>query len=209
LIDRAQRGLLDGADQKRIVPLLRTLVWLQRTLLETRIGLAKLRKILFGKRTSSRRENPDSRPRGRRARAGARMANRTRPAMPGSLAWTQGTGGDRTPIPVRKRDGGSKRQLAPTSKSRYRDLVMAASGRRIIRGPSRCFAPMISTGQAIAAPNAHAAGSIPHDPWCACASSGNRWRKSPTTNWSSCAAGLAAPYSWPTCRPRRAGKPMT
>jgi hypothetical protein len=51
LIDQARQGQLDAAAQQRIVPFLRTLVWLQRTLLETRISLAKLRKILFGKRT--------------------------------------------------------------------------------------------------------------------------------------------------------------
>jgi hypothetical protein len=51
LIQQAEQGRLDAADQKRIVPLLRTLVWLQRTLLETRISLSKLKKLLFGKRT--------------------------------------------------------------------------------------------------------------------------------------------------------------
>ncbi len=51
LIDQAQQGLLDAAAQKRIVALLRTLLWLERTLLETRISLAKLKKVLFGKRT--------------------------------------------------------------------------------------------------------------------------------------------------------------
>ena len=51
LIEQAQQGQLDAAAQKRIVPLLRTLVWLERTLFETRISLSKLRKILFGKRT--------------------------------------------------------------------------------------------------------------------------------------------------------------
>ena len=58
LINQAQRGQLDTAEQKRIVPLLRTLVWLQRTLLETRISLAKLRKILFGKRTEKPARKP-------------------------------------------------------------------------------------------------------------------------------------------------------
>lgn len=46
LIEQAQQGKLDAADQKRIVPLLRTLLWLERTLFETRISLAKLKKIL-------------------------------------------------------------------------------------------------------------------------------------------------------------------
>jgi len=52
LIEQAQQGRLDAVAQKRIVPLLRTLLWLERTLLETRISLVKLRKILFGRRTS-------------------------------------------------------------------------------------------------------------------------------------------------------------
>jgi hypothetical protein len=59
LIEQAQQGKLDAAARKRIVPLLRTLLWLQRTLLETRIGLAKLKKVLFGKRT----EKPTRKPR--------------------------------------------------------------------------------------------------------------------------------------------------
>ncbi len=63
LIEQAQQGSLDAAGQKRIVPLLRTLVWLQRTLFETRISLSKLKKVLFGKRTekSTRKsQNPPS-----------------------------------------------------------------------------------------------------------------------------------------------------
>ncbi len=63
LIEQAQQGILDAAGQKRIVPLLRTLVWLQRTLFETRISLSKLKKVLFGKRTekSTRKsQNPPS-----------------------------------------------------------------------------------------------------------------------------------------------------
>ncbi len=58
LIEQAREGKLDSAAQKRIVPLLRTLLWLQRTLLETRISLTKLRKILFGKRTEKPRRKP-------------------------------------------------------------------------------------------------------------------------------------------------------
>ena len=58
LIDQARQGQLDAAAQQRIVPLLQTLVWLQRTLLETRISLGKLRKILFGKRTEKAPRKP-------------------------------------------------------------------------------------------------------------------------------------------------------
>jgi len=78
LIDQAQQGLLEATDQKHIVPLLQTLVWLQRTLLETRISLAKLRKILFGKRPRSRRASPHRRPMGPRTRAAARRTPRPR-----------------------------------------------------------------------------------------------------------------------------------
>jgi hypothetical protein len=58
LIERARHGRLDAAAQRRIVPLLRTLLWLEQTLLETRISLAKLRKVLFGKRTEKPRRKP-------------------------------------------------------------------------------------------------------------------------------------------------------
>ena len=64
LIDQARQGQLDAAAQQRIVPLLQTLVWLQRTLLETRISLAKLRKILFGKSTEKKPRKPTPPPDG-------------------------------------------------------------------------------------------------------------------------------------------------
>jgi hypothetical protein len=58
LIALAEQGQLDAADQRRIAPLLRTLVWLQHTLLETRISLAKLKRLLFGKPTEKTRPKP-------------------------------------------------------------------------------------------------------------------------------------------------------
>jgi transposase len=58
VIEQAQHGLLDPAAQKQIVPLLQTLLWLEHTLLETRISLAKLRKLLFGKRTEKTTRPP-------------------------------------------------------------------------------------------------------------------------------------------------------
>ena len=58
LIQKAEQGTLDAAEQKRLVPLLKTLVWLERTLLETRISLSKLKRILFGKRTEKRPRKP-------------------------------------------------------------------------------------------------------------------------------------------------------
>jgi len=58
LIEKAQQGTLDAAEQKRLVPLLKTLVWLERTLLETRISLSKLKRILFGKKAEKRSRKP-------------------------------------------------------------------------------------------------------------------------------------------------------
>jgi hypothetical protein len=58
LIHKAERGSLEADEQRRLVPLLKTLLWLQRTLLSTRISLAKLQRILFGKKTEKRRRKP-------------------------------------------------------------------------------------------------------------------------------------------------------
>ncbi|MGB5831484.1 MAG: IS66 family transposase, partial [Thiohalocapsa sp.] len=58
LIALAEQGQLDAADQRRVAPLLRTLVWLQHRLLETRISLAKLKRLLFGKPTEKTRPKP-------------------------------------------------------------------------------------------------------------------------------------------------------
>lgn len=58
LIRKAEQGALDAGEQRRLVPLLKTLVWLQRSLLETRISLSKLRRILFGKKTEKRPRKP-------------------------------------------------------------------------------------------------------------------------------------------------------
>ena len=58
LIHKAEQGTLDAAEQKQLVPLLRTLVWIQRTLLETRISLSRLKRILFGKKTEKRPRKP-------------------------------------------------------------------------------------------------------------------------------------------------------
>ncbi len=63
LIALAEQGQLDAAAQRRVAPLLRTLLWLQHSLLETRISLSKLKRILFGKPTEkSRRKPPDDPP---------------------------------------------------------------------------------------------------------------------------------------------------
>ncbi len=62
LIALAEQGQLDAADQRRVAPLLRTLVWLQHTLLETRISLAKLKRLLFGKPTEKAPRKPPADP---------------------------------------------------------------------------------------------------------------------------------------------------
>ena len=54
LMEQAQQGHLTAQEQKRLVPLLKTLLWLQQTLLTTRISLTKLKQLLFGKRTEKR-----------------------------------------------------------------------------------------------------------------------------------------------------------
>ena len=70
LIEQAEHGRLDAAAQKRILPLLRTLLWLERTLLETRISVSKLKKLLFGKRTEKSKRKPRDPPRGGAAGGG-------------------------------------------------------------------------------------------------------------------------------------------
>jgi hypothetical protein len=63
LIGKAKQGTLDAGDQKRLVPLLKTLLWLEHTLLESRISLSKLKRILFGKKTEKparKPQDPDS-----------------------------------------------------------------------------------------------------------------------------------------------------
>ena len=55
LIHKAEQGTLDAGEQQRLVPLLKTLLWLQHTLTSTRISLAKLKRILFGIKTEKRK----------------------------------------------------------------------------------------------------------------------------------------------------------
>jgi hypothetical protein len=54
LIDKAAQGVLDPAEQQRLVPLLKTLLWLEHTLLSTRVSLTKLKRRLFGHKTEKR-----------------------------------------------------------------------------------------------------------------------------------------------------------
>lgn len=59
LIALAEQGQLDATAQRRIAPLLHTLIWLQHCLLETRISLSKLRRMLFGKPTEKPPRQPE------------------------------------------------------------------------------------------------------------------------------------------------------
>lgn len=83
LIEQAQQGQLDAAAQKRIVPLLRTLLWLERALLETRISLAKLKKVLFGKRTEKPTRKPPQPPDGSAGSGGDCGSESERPSDAG------------------------------------------------------------------------------------------------------------------------------
>ena len=60
LIDLAEQGGLDAIEQRRLVPLLKTLLWLEHTLVSTRISVAKLNRLLFGHRTEQRKPKKDS-----------------------------------------------------------------------------------------------------------------------------------------------------
>ena len=64
LIRKAEQGSLDAAEQKQLVPLLKSLLWLEHTLRETRISLAKLKRILFGKKTEKGGRKPKASDRG-------------------------------------------------------------------------------------------------------------------------------------------------
>ena len=64
LIRKAEQGTLDAAEQQRLVPLLKTLLWLEHRLLQTRISLAKLKRILFGKKTEKGGRKPNAADRG-------------------------------------------------------------------------------------------------------------------------------------------------
>jgi len=92
LIALAEQGQLDAGDQRRVAPLLRTLVWLQHTLLETRISLAKLKRLLFGKPTEkARRKRPDGQAGGDRdaPSAEAPPSERDTPSDPGAAAGAE------------------------------------------------------------------------------------------------------------------------
>ena len=62
LIALAEQGQLEAADQRRVAPLLRTLLWLEHALLETRISLATLKRLLFGKPTEKTPRKPPADP---------------------------------------------------------------------------------------------------------------------------------------------------
>jgi len=175
LIEQAQQGQLDAAAQKRIVPLLRTLVWLQRTLLETRISLSKLKKILFGKRTEKPTRNPPQPPEGSAGSGGdcggksdppsdaelpatePGQARDGRPSDPGTDAQTQaGVDNERqksTPRPGHGRLGaadypGAERIFCPHDQHQAGDDCPACARGRLY--PSRPLVRLRFTGQALA-----------------------------------------------------------
>lgn len=97
LIEQAQQGKLDAAAQQRIVPLLRTLLWLERTLLETRISLAKLKQILFGKRTEKPPRKPPRPPDGSAGAGGDSGGTSDRPSAAERPAAAAGDARDGSP----------------------------------------------------------------------------------------------------------------
>ena len=103
LIDQAQQGRLDAAAQKRVIALLRTLIWLQHSLLETRISLSKLRKILFGKRTEKAGRNSQDPPSG--SDEGAKESGEA-PRGDGGLAHPPASGVDPAADTPSDRHGG-------------------------------------------------------------------------------------------------------
>ncbi len=165
LIEKAAQGRLDGTDQKRLVPLLRTLLWIQWTLLETRIGLSKLKRLLFGEKTEKRPRKPQDSDTGDDdgEKAPAAMARRV-----AVLIAHRGVAHPRRPR--------GRRQHKRVNQTRLKPAVMVVARRRIIPAPRRFFARMIRVRQAIRAPSVSAAGCILYHPWSACALAVSHWR---------------------------------
>lgn len=103
LIALAEQGQLEAADQQRIAPLLRTLLWLEHALLETRISLATLKRLLFGKPTEKTPRKPPAEPPEAPADAasdnGAEAASTTEPANDTQDATADGETPNETPAP--------------------------------------------------------------------------------------------------------------
>jgi hypothetical protein len=118
LIEQAEQGRLDATAQKRIVPLLRTLLWLERTLLETRISVSKLKKILFGKRTEKSGRKPRDPPDG--PAGGGKAPDR------GSADPAAGSADADTTTPQRTDEPSSPEGASPTPRPRGHGRLGAA-----------------------------------------------------------------------------------
>ena len=141
LIDRgATRDARYRRSETESCPLLRTLVWLQRTLFETRISLSKLKKILFGKRTEKSTRKPQDPPSG--SADGGQESGET-PPSDGSLANPPASSTDTpadTPPDAPSDTRAERGDRQPTAdRMQPRHAVTAASGRRIIQVPRQIF----------------------------------------------------------------------
>ena len=166
LIQKAQQGTLNAAEQKRLVPLLKTLVWLERTLLETRISLSKLKRILFGKKTEKRSRKPkDPDPgdegdgSGESGGSGSDESSGSNDAAAGTTAATSGLLSDE--------QTGNR-----TPRSR---AVMVAERRRIIPVLRRFLVPSMGIGRGIGVRCASAAGFTRSGRWYACVLPVSHW----------------------------------
>jgi len=138
-----EESSLSAADRKQVAGLIRLVLWLQSTLQETRIGLSRLKRLLFGMKTEKRPRTGDDDPDG------------------GDGGGTP-EGGDKATPP--EDDGGpgkagnltqSRRTSPSPSPSR---AATGAPGRRPIPGPRRCYVPLMSSPRVSSAPCVSRAG---------------------------------------------------
>ena len=193
LIRKAERGTLDAAEQKRLVPLLKTLLWLQRTLLETRISLSKLKRILFGKKTEKRSRKPkDPDPGDEGDGSGADEGSGSNDPAAGTTAATSG-------LPSDEQTGSSH-----ATKSRGHGRRAAAD----YPGATTVCCTHDAHRSGIGARCANGADFAFSDRWCACVLPVSHWHWSRALSSSSCVVGRAVSCGRPRCHPRQARKPM-
>lgn len=197
LMDKAQQGRLTAQEQKRLIPLLKTLLWLQQSLLTTRISLSKLKRLLFGKRTEKASAHRKVRTQTTMTARAIRIASRRPGRVPGHhrriRAWLR----PHPPRPIHRR------------MSRDPTVGMVAGRPPTIAAPNGLFVPYLSTSRARLVRGAKGDACMLFAPWSACVLPVNPWPRSPAMNSVSCAAMAAAPSGWPRCRPRPRQKPMT
>lgn len=168
LIALAEQGQLEAADQQRIAPLLRTLLWLEHALLETRISLATLKRLLFGKPTEKTPRKPPAEPPEAPADAasdnGAEAASTTEPANDTQDATADGETPNETPAP------------SPPSRQRHpARQAMVGWERRTIPAPRSSAVRTITCIPATSARPARVVACTPCHPWCACAFAASPW----------------------------------